>query len=125
MLALSAVLAAVSGPASALQANAVAGAWRNPMGGTCEAPMFKSGELSMTGNGETAVKVTLMHMGMTVEALLVIEGARRGQVVDPMTNMAMFLVDTPQGKVRVIRMSTALRGTWPEETQLELCPGSR
>ena len=124
-LVLGALVAAMSAPAFALQANAVGGAWRYPMGGTCDAPLFRSGELSMTSNGETAVKVTLNYAGTTVEGLLVIEGARRGQVVHPMTNMALFLVDTPQGRVRVMPMSLAYRGTWPEEAHLELCPGTR
>jgi hypothetical protein len=120
-----AILASASVPALALQANAVGGAWRLPMGGTCDAPMFRSGELGMTSNGETAIRVTLNHAGTTIDALLVLEGARRGQVVHPMTNQALFLVDTPQGRVRVMPMALTYRGTWPEEAHLELCPGTR
>ena len=112
-------------PAFALQATAVEGAWRNPAGGNCETAYFKSGEMTMTSGGETAMKVTLNNGGMVVEGLLVIEGARRGQLVHPMTNQAMFLVDTPQGRVRVMPMALAYRGAWPEEAHLELCPGTR
>ena len=122
-LALGALLVGMSSPALALQAAAVEGAWRNPTGGTCEAAFFKSGDLTMTTRGETAVKVMLNNAGMTFEGNLVIEGARRGQVVSPTDDRAMFLVDTPGGKVRVIPMALDYR-SWPEII-LELCPGTR
>jgi hypothetical protein len=124
-LILAAILAGISAPALALQAQAVEGHWYNPAGGNCTTPLFKSGEMSMTSGGETAVKVTLTHNAQVVEGLLVIEGARRGQVVNPMTNQAMFLVDTPRGKVRVIPMMLTYRESFPAETPLELCPGTR
>jgi hypothetical protein len=125
IFATSVLLVGVSAPALALQATAVEGTWADlAHGGNCgEHAYFRSGELSMTSNGETAVKVTITNAGTAVEGLLVIEGARRGQVVSSMTNMAMFLVDTPGGKVRVIPMALNYR-SWPEAI-LELCPGTR
>jgi hypothetical protein len=120
-LVLTAVLGALSAPALALQATAVEGNWRNPAGGTCDAPFFRSEGASKSTRGETAIKATIVNAGVTITGDLVLEGMRRGQFVSPMTDRAVFLVDTPQGKVRVIPMALEYRSWGENGIVLEKC----
>jgi hypothetical protein len=121
ILTLTALLGAASAPALALQATAVEGAWRNPAGGTCDAPFFRAGDASKSTRGETAIKATIVNAGQTIVGDLVLEGMRRGQFVSPMTDRAVFLVDTPQGRVRVIPMALEYRSWGENGIVLEKC----
>ena len=115
------VLAAGISPALALQATAVEGTWRNPMGGSCDMPFFRAGDTSKSTRGETAIKATIINAGLTINGDLVLEGMRRGQFVSPETDRAIFLVDTPQGKVRVIPMAIEYRPWGENGIVLEKC----
>src|SRR5262245_60692038 len=86
ILALAALAVGRGTPAFALQAVQVEGTWRNPAGGTCDAPFFKSGDGSKSGRGETAIRATIINAGMTITGDLVLEGMRRGQFVSPETD---------------------------------------
>ena len=119
--ALAAIMVGMATPALALQATAVEGVWRNPAGGTCEAPFFRAGDASKSTRGESAIKATIVNAGLTLVGDLVLEGMRRGQFVSPETDKAIFLVDTPQGKVRVIPMALEYRGWGENGIVLEKC----
>jgi hypothetical protein len=131
IVALSALLAGVSGSALAQQnaaeiaknQTAIKGAWKAP-GGTCEAAYFKSAEDNKSVRGEAGMKVTVVNMGTTVNGTLILAGAREGQVVNPMTDKMIFLLE-PQddGKLHIIPLGEPVLA-WPEVV-LDLCPGSR
>ena len=121
IVALAALAVGLGTPALALQAVQVEGVWRNPAGGTCDMPMFRSGDGSKSGRGETAIKATIINAGMTITGDLVLEGMRRGQFVSPETDRAIFLVDTPMGKVRVIPMALEYRSWGENGIILEKC----
>lgn len=131
-VAVTAVVLGLGGAAFAQQAPAeaaktqaaVKGAWKNPAGGTCEAAYFKSGEDAKSVRGEAGMKVTVVNSGMTVNGTLILAGAREGQVVNPMTDKMIFLLE-PQddGKLHVIPLGEPVVG-WPEVV-LDLCPGSK
>ena len=103
---------------------AIKGTWKNPTGGTCEAAYFKTGEDNKTVRGEAGMKVTVVNSGVTVNGTLILAGAREGQVVNPMTDKMILLLE-PQddGKLHIIPLADPVAG-WPEVV-LELCPGSR
>jgi hypothetical protein len=102
----------------------VAGTWKNPAGGTCEAAYFKSADLTKTVRGEAAVGATVSNAGMGVPGQLILAGAREGQIVNPMNDKAIFLVEPQPGdKLHFIPIGEPALA-WPEVT-LELCPGSR
>jgi len=132
-IALAAVLTVVAGSAAFAQQNgaeaektakAVSGNWKAPAGGTCEAAYFKSGEANKSVRGEAGMKVTVVNMGKTVEGTLILAGAREGQVVNPMTDKMMFLLEPQDGdKLHVMAMGEPVLG-WPEVI-LDLCPGTR
>jgi hypothetical protein len=121
IVALAALAVALGTPALALQAVQVEGAWRNPAGGTCDTPFFRSGDGSKSTRGETAIKATIINAGMTITGDLVLEGMRRGQFVSPETDRAIFLVDTPMGRVRVIPMALEYRSWGENGIVLEKC----
>jgi hypothetical protein len=131
-LALAVLAAGASGSALAQQAPAEAaknqaaikGAWKAPAGGSCDMAYFKTAEDSKTVRGEAGMKVTVANMGMTINGTLVLAGAREGQVVNPMTDKMIFLLE-PQddGKLHIIPLGEPVLG-WPEVV-LDLCPGSR
>ena len=123
-----ALLASLAAPAFAAEADniaaAVTGSWRNSTGGTCEAAYFKTAARTMTVRGEQAMATTVVNSGTTVNALLILQGAREGQIVNPMTDKAIFLVEPQDGnKLHVIPIGEPAL-SWPEVT-LDLCPGSR
>jgi hypothetical protein len=125
---LAALLANLAAPALAAEADniaaAVTGTWRNPAGGTCEAAYFKTTARTNTVRGEQAMAATVVNSGTTVNALLILQGAREGQIVNPMTDKAIFLLEPQEGnKLHVIPIGEPAL-SWPEVT-LDLCPGSR
>lgn len=125
---LGAVLAALSAPAIAAEADVIAGLvagnWRNPTGGTCEAAYFKAAERTKTVRGEQAMAAIVTNAGTVVNGQIILQGAREGQVVNPMTDKAIFLLEPQEGnKLHVIPVGEPAL-SWPEVT-LDLCPGSR
>jgi hypothetical protein len=131
-VALAALAAGLSGSALAQQnvaeiaknQAAIKGAWKTPTGGSCDAAYFKTAEDNKTVRGEAGMKVTVVNMGTTVNGTLILAGAREGQVVNPMTDKMIFLLE-PQddGKLHIIPLGEPVIG-WPEVV-LDLCPGSR
>ena len=104
-------------------AQTVAGSWR-ASGGRCEAAFFKSGDRSKSKRGEEGLNGTITNAGMTISGLLVLNGARAGQFVDPTSDKAILLFDPQNGDKLSISGVGAPALDWPEMT-LELCPGSR
>jgi predicted cobalt transporter CbtA len=103
---------------------AVKGTWKNPAGGTCEAAYFKADEVTKTVRGENALATTVVNAGTTVKGQAILAGAREGQVVNPTTDKAIFLLEPQEGdKLHVIPVGEPALA-WPEVV-LELCPGSR
>lgn len=103
---------------------AVKGTWRNPAGGTCDNAYFKAGATTKTVRGEAALSTTAVNAGTTVPGQAILAGAREGQVVNPMTDKAIFLLEPQPGdKLHVIPIGEPAL-SWPEVV-LELCPGSR
>jgi hypothetical protein len=104
-------------------ATMVAGRWR-ASNGRCEDAYFTSGARAKTKRGEEGLNGTIRNRGMTVSGQLVLNGARAGQFVDPITDQAIMLFDSQNGQ----RLNIAAIGGpalgWPDVT-LELCPGSR
>jgi hypothetical protein len=102
----------------------VAGAWKNPAGGTCEAAYLKAADATKTVRGEAALATTVSNAGMVVPGQLILAGAREGQIVNPMNDKAIFLVEPQPGdKLHIFPIGEPALA-WPEVT-LELCPGSR
>ena len=92
--------------------------------GNCNAPYFKSAGKTKTVRGEDAVATVIVNAGVTVNGQLILAGAREGQIVSPMNDMAMFLFEPLEGnKIHVIPLGGPAAG-WPE-ANLDLCPGSR
>jgi len=132
-IALAAILTAVAGSAAFAQQNqaeadknakAVSGNWKAPGGGSCDAPYFKSGELNKSVRGEGGMKVTVSAKGKTVEGTFILAGAREGQVVNPMTDKMMFLLEPQEGdKLHVMALGEPV-ADWGDQI-LDLCPGTR
>jgi len=117
-------VALLSASALAVEVMEVSGSWRNPSGGTCEAAYFKAAEPTKTVRGENALGGTVSNAGMNITGQLILGGARVGQMVNPMTDKAMFLFEPmPGDKLHFIPIGEPALG-WPETT-LELCPGTR
>jgi len=100
----------------------VAGVWRNPQGGTCEAAYFKSGERVKSPRGEEAMNGTVTNAGLTITGQLLIAGPRVGQFINPMTDRAIFLFDTLPGNKLMFTAIGAPAAGWPDAT-LERCQG--
>jgi hypothetical protein len=100
----------------------VAGVWRNPQGGSCEAAYFKSGERVKSPRGEEAMNGTVTNAGMTITGQLLIAGPRVGQFINPMTDRAIFLFDTLPGNKLMFTAIGAPAAGWPDAT-LERCQG--
>jgi hypothetical protein len=122
-LAAAIVLSGMISPAFAQDGGQIAGAWRNPNGGSCEAPFFKATERTDSKRGEGALRGTVTHNGKTYTGDLILVGARRGQMVSLDTDTAMFLFDMPGGKLHMIPMGDA--GAAVTEATLEFCPGTK
>jgi len=131
-IAAAAILAAFGSSAAFAQQNqaeadktakAATGNWKAP-GGTCDAAYFKSGEPNKTVRGEGGMKVTVSNKGKTVEGTLILAGAREGQIVNPMTDKMMFLLEPQEGdKLHVMALGEPV-ADWGDQT-LDLCPGTR
>jgi hypothetical protein len=100
----------------------VAGTWRNPAGGTCEAAYFKSGERVKSPRGEEAMTGTVTNAGLTITGQLLIAGPRVGQFINPMNDRAIFLFDTLPGNKLMFTAIGAPAAGWPDAT-LERCQG--
>ena len=123
-VAAAALVMGISTQAHALEAKYVAGAWKNPAGGSCDPAFFKSGDLTQTKRGEPAINGTVTNAGTTVTGLLILDGARRGQMVSPDTDKAIFLFDErPGGKLRAMAIGEPVLA-WPTVV-LDLCPASK
>ena len=100
----------------------VAGSWR-VAGGNCQTAYFKSGERTKTKRGEEGLAGTITNAGTTIAGQLVLNGARAGQFINPMTDGAIMLFDPQANRLGISAIGAPALG-WPDVT-LELCPGSR
>lgn len=102
----------------------VAGTWKNPAGGSCEAAFFKAGARVKTTRGEDAMAGTITNAGTVINGQAIIEGPREGQFINPMTDKVILIFEPQAGD----RLSFSALGPpatgWPDVT-LDLCPGSR
>jgi hypothetical protein len=101
---------------------AISGSWRNPMGGSCTTPYFKSGERVKTQRMEEAITGTVVNAGVTIPGHLIIVGPREGQFINPMTDRAIFLFDAHANTVLNFVAIGAPAAGWPE-VNLERCSG--
>ena len=110
-------LAQVNGP---IPPAMLAGSWKAP-NGTCQAAFFKAGAEAKSKRGEEALAATVADKGTTVDGQIILRGARQGQMVNPMTDRAIFLIDILAGpKVKFIPIGEPVL-TWPE-VDTEKCP---
>ena len=110
-------LAQVNGP---IPPAMLAGSWKAP-NGSCQAAYFKAGAEGKTKRGEDALGATVSDKGTTVDGQIILRGARQGQLVNPMTDRAIFLIDILAGpKVKFIPIGEPVL-TWPE-IDTEKCP---
>jgi len=100
----------------------MAGSWRIA-GGACEAPYFKSGMRTKNSRGEEVMTGTITNGRTTINGMLIIEAARAGQFIDPVSLQALMLFDPQGDKLGISSIGGAATG-WPDVT-LDLCPGSR
>ncbi len=114
---LGAAVAQVNGP---IPVAMLAGSWKAP-NGTCQAAFFKAGAEGKSPRGEEALAATVSDKGTTVDGQIILRGARQGQLVNPMTDRAVFLIDILAGpKVKFIPIGEPVL-TWPE-IDTEKCP---
>ena len=98
----------------------LAGSWK-AASGTCQAAFFKAGAEGKSRRGEEALAATVTDKGTTVDGQIILRGARQGQLVNPNTDKAVFLIDILAGpKVKFIPIGEPVL-TWPE-TDTEKCP---
>lgn len=110
-------IAQVNGP---IPAAMLAGSWKAPSG-TCQAAYFRAGDEGKSKRGEEALGATVSDKGTTVTGQIILRGARQGQLVNPMTDRAIFLIDILAGpKVKFIPIGEPVL-TWPE-IDTEKCP---
>jgi hypothetical protein len=100
----------------------VLGAWRT-QGGPCDAANFAAAGRTQTSRGENALAGTVSNGDVTLSGQLVLNGARAGQFIDPVTDRATLLFD-PQGTHLTISGVGGMALGWPD-LSLELCPDSR
>jgi len=98
------------------------GTWR-VAGGSCDAAYFKTTGRSKTKRNEPTLDGTVSNNGVTFTGQLILTGSRAGQFINPMTDKAVMLFDTKNGKLDVLPIDAPATG-WPDAT-LELCPGNR
>lgn len=110
-------LAQINGP---IPPAMLAGSWKAPSG-TCQAAFFKAGAEGKSRRGEEALAATVTDKGTTVDGQIILRGARQGQLVNPNTDKAVFLIDILAGpKVKFIPIGEPVL-TWPE-IDTEKCP---
>lgn len=103
-------------------AGMMTGTWR-VAGGSCERAYFKSGTRTKNSRGEEVLTGTVVNGTTTINGMLIVNAARAGQFIDPMTLQPLMLFD-PQGNKLGISSIGGPAAGWPDVT-LELCPGSR
>lgn len=96
------------------------GSWRMP-GGSCTAPYFKSGARSKNSRGEEVMAGTIVNQGKTINGMLIVENARAGQFVDPVSFQAWMLFDPMDNKLAISALGGPAAG-FPDVT-LEKCTG--
>ncbi len=98
----------------------LAGSWKAP-NGTCQAAYFTAGEEGKSKRGEEALGATVSDKGTTVTGQIILRGARQGQLVNPASDRAVFLIDILAGpKVKFIPIGEPVLA-WPE-IDTEKCP---
>ena len=103
-----------------IQPAQLTGSWKNPAGGSCNPAYFKGIEPTKTIRGEEALSATVVDKGMTVQGIVILRGAREGQMVNAMSDKAIFLVDILAGnKLQLIPIGEPVL-SWQELT-LEAC----
>ena len=100
----------------------VAGNWSAP-GGSCENAFLKATVRAKTVRGEEALDGTVTAMGMTIKGLLIVNGPRVGQIVEPKTDKVIFIFDPNGDKMDISALGPPAIG-WPDTT-LSICPGTR
>lgn len=98
----------------------IAGTWKAP-NGTCQAAFYTGGEQGKSRRGENAFSGTVSDKGTTVAGQIILQGARQGQMVNPNTDKAIFLIDILKGpKIKFIPIGEPVL-SWPE-IDTEKCP---
>ena len=98
----------------------ISGKWKAP-NGTCQTPYYSGGEKGKSPRGENAFSGSVTDKGMTVNGQIILQGARQGQMVNPQTDKAIFLIDVLKGpKIKFIPIGEPVL-TWPE-VDTEKCP---
>ena len=100
----------------------VAGNWKAP-GGSCDSAYMKATVRAKTVRGEEALDGTITAMGMTIKGLVIINGPRVGQIVEPKTDKVIFIFDPKGEKMDISALGPPAIG-WPDTT-LDICPGTR
>ena len=119
-----ALLAGLSAPALAAEADevaaAVTGSWKTP-NGSCDNAYFKSGERTRSVRGEQAMVAIITNSGTTVSGHMILQGAREGQLVNTMNDQMIFLFEpTADKKLHFIPLGPPVLD-W-QEVVLEKCP---
>lgn len=96
------------------------GSWR-VAGGSCQAPYFKSGMRTKNSRGEEVMMGTIVNGATTINGMLIVNAARAGQFVDPVSFQALMLFDPQENKMAISSIGGAATG-WPDVT-LEKCTG--
>jgi hypothetical protein len=98
----------------------ISGKWKAP-NGTCQTAYYTGGEQGKSKRGENAFSGTVTDKGMTVTGQIILQGARQGQMVNPNTDKAVFLIDILKGpKIKFIPIGEPVL-SWPE-IDTEKCP---
>jgi hypothetical protein len=98
----------------------ISGKWKAP-NGNCQAPYYVGGAEGKSPRGENAFSGTVTDKGTTVAGQIILQGARQGQMVNPNTDKAVFLIDILKGpKIKFIPIGEPVL-TWPE-IDAEKCP---
>jgi hypothetical protein len=101
----------------------VKGNWKAP-GGSCEQAYAKVGKQTKTKRGEDSMEISVSNMGQVINGQIIIQGPRIGQLINPESDMMLFLYDTKPGDKLIFSPLTGHVAGWPEVT-VDLCPGSR
>jgi hypothetical protein len=103
-----------------IPAEMISGKWKAP-NGTCQTAYYTGGEQGKSKRGENAFSGTVTDKGMTVTGQIILQGARQGQMVNPNTDKAVFLIDILKGpKIKFIPIGEPVL-SWPE-IDTEKCP---
>ena len=98
----------------------ISGKWKAP-NGTCAPAYYTGGEQGKSKRNENAFSGTVTDKGTTVTGQIILQGARQGQMVNPETDRAIFLIDILKGpKIKFIPIGEPVL-SWPE-IDAEKCP---